>query len=315
MSQVRTIILAIEKRARSLGIGLPMHRLRDAIGIALWGRPYAALKAAENAGAAFQPALPPPNLAVACGQYGLDQTLFVQAFDPLPPAVQAGTRTRDAGALQQEAAQELCEVWLRAARTADLTGDHDAIAAIARALEAYGARPEIVQSGGGIEILVARVERYGQPLFYSADDCSISVYRAESMGADLHTCYDHWYSLCGDDRHLLIRESNLTDVVPTVLDEIVAAALETLATEVTLVGNSDGMVATLVGIPARVTKTISMGSGESREVFAFAARADGQMNERTNELGKLTRWAIKDLSNLDLDGRRVFNIRIFPSGP
>ena len=48
MSDVPATVLEIQKRAA--GINLSMSKLRDAIAIALWNRPYAAAKAAENHG-------------------------------------------------------------------------------------------------------------------------------------------------------------------------------------------------------------------------------------------------------------------------
>lgn len=50
MSSIKLIVVALRDKAVSAGINLPQQKLNDAIAIALYGRPYAAVMAAEAAG-------------------------------------------------------------------------------------------------------------------------------------------------------------------------------------------------------------------------------------------------------------------------
>lgn len=90
MSDVRATVLEIQKRAA--GINLSMSKLRDAIAIALWNRPYAAAKAAENHGQlVVAGALTPAYLDAACARFGLAKG----ALDALFGSSSAAEATRD----------------------------------------------------------------------------------------------------------------------------------------------------------------------------------------------------------------------------
>lgn len=85
MSDVQTVVLAIEKRAKDAGIKLSMRKLRDAIAIALWGRRYAvAIEAEKHGELAVEEILVPIYGVEACKLFrlrpGALDVLFGQSY-------------------------------------------------------------------------------------------------------------------------------------------------------------------------------------------------------------------------------------------
>lgn len=109
------------------------------------------------------------------------------------------------------AAERLCQQFIDTLKAHGGDGYPQTIDAIQRLFASIpGAEVEQFDSGGDLKIVVARwPSASGEPLFATADDTSISVYEAAKLGADLTSCYDAWYDLCGEDREILVASACL----------------------------------------------------------------------------------------------------------
>lgn len=83
MSSIKPIVVALRDKAVSAGINLPQQKLNDAIAIALYGRPYAAVMAAEAAGRAPQAELDGREQRVAevAERYRIDPVMLGKVLD------------------------------------------------------------------------------------------------------------------------------------------------------------------------------------------------------------------------------------------